>query len=146
VTRANCCEEQVAFALNRPEVGTPVKDVRRNMGMSDATSDNVRNTYGRLGPSEVRRPRQLEDENNRLKRLVAAWSSDKAMMQDVLITQDRSPRHDQRSRTFPRPAGARTSPTSVVMPREPRIVLVARSSTPVSSRRVVRLTYCSMLS
>ena len=54
------------------------------MGISDATFSNWRKRYGGLGPSELRRLRQLEEENAKLKRLVADLSLDKAMLQDVL--------------------------------------------------------------
>ena len=54
------------------------------MGISDATFYNWRKKYGGLGASEVRRLRQLEEENAKLKRLVADLSLDKAMLQDVL--------------------------------------------------------------
>jgi putative transposase len=54
------------------------------MGISDATFYNWRKKYGGLGPSEVRRLRQLEEENAKLKRLVADLLLDKAMLQDVL--------------------------------------------------------------
>jgi putative transposase len=54
------------------------------MGISDATFYNWRKKYGGLGPSELRRLRQLEEENGKLKRLVADLSLDKAMLQDVL--------------------------------------------------------------
>jgi putative transposase len=54
------------------------------MGISDATLYNWRKKFGGLGPSEVRRLKQLEEENAKLKRLVADLSLDKAMLQDVL--------------------------------------------------------------
>ncbi len=54
------------------------------MGISDATFYNWRKKFGGLGPSEVRRLKQLEEENAKLKRLVADLSLDKAMLQDVL--------------------------------------------------------------
>jgi putative transposase len=54
------------------------------MGISDATFYNWRKKYGGLGPSELRRLKQLEEENAKLKRLVADLSLDKAMLQDVL--------------------------------------------------------------
>jgi putative transposase len=63
---------------------TSVDEVCRKMGISDATFYNWRKKYGGLGPSEVRRLRQLEEENTKLKRLVADLSLDKAMLQDVL--------------------------------------------------------------
>ena len=77
-------EEQIAFALKQAELGTPVDEVCRKMGISDATFYNWRKKYGGLGPSEVRRLKQLEEENAKLKRLVADLSLDKAMLQDVL--------------------------------------------------------------
>ena len=77
-------EEQIAFALKQAEVGTPVEEVCRKMGISDATFYNWRKKYGGLGPSELKRLRQLEEENSKLKRLVADLSLDKAMLQDVL--------------------------------------------------------------
>jgi len=54
------------------------------MGISDATFYNWRKKYGGLGPSEVRRLRQLEEQNTKLKRLVADLSLDKAMLQEVV--------------------------------------------------------------
>ncbi len=77
-------EEQIAFALKQVELGTKVEEVCRKMGISDATFYNWREKYSGLGPSEVRRLKQLEEENTKLKRLVADLSLDKAMLQDVL--------------------------------------------------------------
>lgn len=77
-------EEQIAFALKQAELGTPVEEVCRKMGISDATFYNWRKKFGGLGPSEVRRLKQPEEENAKLKRLVADLSLDKAMLQDVL--------------------------------------------------------------
>ena len=54
------------------------------MGISDATFYNWKKRYGGLGPSEVRRLKQLEEENTKLKELVADLSINKAMPQDVL--------------------------------------------------------------
>ncbi|ONS60788.1 transposase, partial [Burkholderia cenocepacia] len=62
----------------------PVAEVCRKMGISDATFYNWRTKYGGLSPSELRRLKQLEEENAKLKRLVADLSLDKAMLQDVL--------------------------------------------------------------
>lgn len=82
--RSKYSEEQIAFALKQAEVGTPVEEVCRKIGISDATFYNWRKKYGGLGPSELRRLRQLEEENSKRKRLVADLSLDKAMLQDVL--------------------------------------------------------------
>ncbi len=77
-------EAQIAFVLKQAEDGTPVAEVCRTAGISDATFYNWRKKYAGLMPSEMRRLRQLEDENAKLKRIVADLSLDKAMLQDVL--------------------------------------------------------------
>ena len=59
-------------------------EVCRKAGISQATYFNWKKRYGGLLPTEVRRMRQLEDENARLKKLVADLSLDKEMLQDVL--------------------------------------------------------------
>lgn len=82
--RSRFTEEQIAFALKQTELGTKVEEICRKMGVSDAAFCKWRQKYGGLGPSELRRLRQLEEENNKLKRLVADLSLDKAMLQDVL--------------------------------------------------------------
>lgn len=77
-------EEQIAFALKQAESGTSVEEVCRKMGVSQATFYLWRKKFGGLGVSELRRLRQLEEENRKLKQLVAGLSLDKAMLQDVL--------------------------------------------------------------
>ena len=77
-------EEQVAFALHQAETGTSVAEVCRKMGISEATFYNWKKKYGGLGLSELRRLKQLEEENRKLKQLVADLSLDKKMLQDVL--------------------------------------------------------------
>ena len=82
--RSRFTEQQIAFALKQQEVGTPVDEICRKMGISDATFYKWKKKYSGLGPSEQRRLKQLEEENGKLKRLVADLSLDKAMLQDVL--------------------------------------------------------------
>ncbi len=82
--RSKFTEQQIAFALKQAELGIPVEEVCRKMGISDATFYNWKKKYGGLGPSELRRLKQLEEENVKLKRLVADLSLDKTMLQDVL--------------------------------------------------------------
>ncbi len=77
-------EEQIAFALRQSETGTKVAEVCRKMGISEATFYNWKKKYGGLGISELRRLKQLEEENRQLKKLVADLSLDKQMLQDVL--------------------------------------------------------------
>lgn len=77
-------DEQIAFALRQAETGTPVKEVIRKMGIAEQTFYRWKKLYGGLGPGEVRRLKQLEEENRRLKQMVADLSLDKHMLQDVL--------------------------------------------------------------
>jgi len=77
-------EEQIAFALRRAETGTRVPEACRKMGISEQTFYRWKKKYGGLVVSELRRLRQLEKENRRLKRMVADLSLDKQMLQDVL--------------------------------------------------------------
>jgi putative transposase len=70
--RSKFTEEQTAFALWQAESGTRVAEVCRKMGISEQTYFRWKKKYGGLGVSELRRLRQLEEENRQLKRLVAA--------------------------------------------------------------------------
>ena len=76
--------EQIAFAVKQTETGTRAEEVCRKMGISQGTLYNWKKKYGGLSVSEVRRLKQLEEENNRLKKLVADLSLDKEMLQEVL--------------------------------------------------------------
>ena len=78
-------EEQIAFALKQAETGTPVAEVIRRMGVSEQTFYRWKKVYGGLGVGELRRVKQLEDENRKLKQLVADLSLDKHILQDVLV-------------------------------------------------------------
>ncbi|HBX7758789.1 TPA: transposase, partial [Klebsiella pneumoniae] len=77
-------EEQIAFALKQAETGTRMEEVCRKMGISEATFYNWKKKFGGMGVTELRRLRQLEEENQRLKRLVADLSLDKEMLQEVI--------------------------------------------------------------
>ncbi len=77
-------EEQIAFALKQAETGTRVEEVCRKMGISEATFYNWKKKFGGMGVTKLRRLRQLEEENQRLKRLVADLSLDKEMLQEVI--------------------------------------------------------------
>ena len=77
-------DQQITYALRQAETGTRIGEVCRKMGISEATFYNWKKKYGGLGVSEVRRLKQLEEENSRLKRMVADLSLDKQMLQDVL--------------------------------------------------------------
>ncbi len=77
-------EEQIAFALRQVETGVPVAEVIRKMGITEQTFYRWKKKYGGLGVSELRQLKQLEEENRKLKQLVADLSLDKKMLQDVL--------------------------------------------------------------
>ena len=77
-------EEQIAYALRQGEAGTPVADVCRGLGISEATFYVWKKKYASLGVSELRKLRQLETENARLKGLVADLTLDKHILQEVI--------------------------------------------------------------
>jgi putative transposase len=77
-------EQQIAFALRQAETGTKVKEIIRQMGITEQTFYRWKRKFGGLGPSELRKLRLLEEETRRLKKLVADLSLDKAMLQEVI--------------------------------------------------------------
>ena len=77
-------EEQIAMALRQGEAGTPVEEICRKLGVSDATYFRWKKKYGGLGVPELRELRQLREENRRLKGLVADLTLDKQILQDAL--------------------------------------------------------------
>ena len=86
--RSKFSDEQIAYALRQTDSGTPVGDVCRQIGVSEATFYQWKKKFAHLGVSELRRLRQLEDENNRLKRLVADLTLDKQMLSEALRKKD----------------------------------------------------------
>jgi putative transposase len=82
--RSKFSEEQVAYALRQAESGTPVSDICRQLGVSEATFYVWRKKYAHLGVSELRRLRQLEEENARLKRVVADLTLDKHILMETI--------------------------------------------------------------
>lgn len=82
--RSKFKEAQIAFVLKQVEEGTSVAEVCRKAGIAEATFYNWRKKYGGLMPSEMKRVKLLEEENAKLKRLVADLSLEKAMLQDVI--------------------------------------------------------------
>jgi len=77
-------EQQIAFALRQAESGTPVGEIVRKMGISEPTFYRWKKKYAGMGVAEVRRLKGLEQENRRLKTLVADLTLDKQMLQEVL--------------------------------------------------------------
>ena len=82
--RSKFTDSQVALILRQAEEGTSVAEVCRKAGISEPTYYNWRKKYGGLMPSEMKKLKQLDEENGRLKKLVADLSLDKAMLQDVI--------------------------------------------------------------
>ena len=77
-------DEQIAFALRQAEAGATIGEICRKMGVAEATFYRWKRVYAGMGVAEIRRLKQLEDENGELKRLVAELTLDKTMLQDVL--------------------------------------------------------------
>ncbi len=77
-------EQQIAQALRQTEQGTPAAEVCRKLGVSETTFYAWKKRYVGMGVAELRRVRQLEDENRRLKQVVADLTLDKQMLQEVL--------------------------------------------------------------
>ena len=77
-------DAQKAFILKQGDDGVPVAEICRKAGISQATYFNWRKKFGGLLPTEMKRLKQFEDENARLRKLVADLSLDKEMLQDVV--------------------------------------------------------------
>ncbi len=77
-------DAQKAFILKQGADGMPVADICRKAGISQATYFNWKRKYDGLLPNEIRRLKQLEDENAKLRKVVADLSLDKEMLQDAL--------------------------------------------------------------
>jgi putative transposase len=84
VKRSRFTQEQIAFALRQAESGTSVGEVCRKMGVSENTFYRWKRKFEGMGVAELRRLKQLEEENRKLKNLVADLALDKEMLQDVL--------------------------------------------------------------
>jgi putative transposase len=77
-------EEQITYALCQVEAGTPVLEVCRSLGIAEQTFYRWKKKFAGMGVAELRRLRQLEEENLKLKQLVADLSLDKHILQEVL--------------------------------------------------------------
>ena len=84
--------EQIVAVLKQAEMGMPVADVVRQIGISEQTFYRWKKQYKGLESDQVRELKQLQEENSRLKRLVAELSLDKAMLQDVAAKKWPGPR------------------------------------------------------
>ena len=77
-------EEQIVYALRQAESGTPVVEVCRKLGVTEQTFYRWKRTFAGMGVVELRRLRQVEEENRKLKQLVADLTLDKHMLQEAL--------------------------------------------------------------
>ena len=82
--RSTSTEAQIALILRQADEGTAIGEVCRKAGVSEATFYAWRKRYAGLMPSEMKRLKQLGEENGKLKRIVADLSLDRAMLQDVI--------------------------------------------------------------
>jgi putative transposase len=76
--------EQIVAVLKQVEMGAPVADLIRPLGIAEQTFYRWKRRYAGLESEQFREFKQLQDENAKLKRLVAEFSLDKVMLQDVL--------------------------------------------------------------
>ena len=77
-------EEQITYALRQVEIGTPVAEACRKLGISEQTFYRWKRKFAGMGVAELRRLRQLEEENRKLTQLVADLTLDKHMLQEVI--------------------------------------------------------------
>ncbi len=77
-------DAQKAFIIKQGEEGTLVAEICRKAGISQATYFNWKKKYAGMLPTDMKKLRELEDENRRLKKIVADLSLDKEMLQDVI--------------------------------------------------------------
>jgi putative transposase len=83
VKRSRFSVEQIVAVLKQAELGMPVADVIRKIGISEQTFYRWKKQYASLEPDQARELKQLQEENSRLKKLVADLSLDKAILQDI---------------------------------------------------------------
>lgn len=81
---SNFSDAQKAFIIRQGEDGTPVAEICRKAGISQTTYFSWKKMYAGLLPTEMKRLKQLEDENARLKKIVADLTLDREMLQDVI--------------------------------------------------------------
>jgi putative transposase len=77
-------EEQIAYALREVEAGASVAEISRKLGVTQQTFSRWKRKFAGMGVAELRRLRVLEDENRKLKQLVADLTLDKHMLQEVI--------------------------------------------------------------
>jgi putative transposase len=86
--RSRYSDQQIALALQQVENGASVAEVCRKLGVAEQTHHRWKRKFDQLAPSEIKKIKQLEDENRRLKSLVANLTLDKQMLHEVLRKKD----------------------------------------------------------
>lgn len=109
-------ETQIVSILKQGDAGVPVKDLCRQAGISSATYYQWKSKYGGMEASDLRRVRELEAENAKLKRIYAELALDNAAMKDLIAKNCRAG-PEARGGAVPR-RGARASPAPVLRDRE----------------------------
>jgi putative transposase len=84
VKRKRFSVEQIVAVLKQAEMGPPVSDLIRHLGIAEPTFYRWKQRYAGLESEQVRGFQQLQEEHTKLKRLVADLSLDKVMLQDIL--------------------------------------------------------------
>jgi putative transposase len=92
MNRKHYSVEQIVAVLKQAELGMPIGDIVRQLGISEQTFYRWKKQYAGLQSDQVKELRQLQDENARLKKLVAELSLDKAILQDVATKKWGGPR------------------------------------------------------
>ncbi len=90
--RSRFSVEQIVAVLKQVELGMAVADACRKMGISEQTFYRWKKQYGSLEPGQARELKQLQEENARLKKLVADLSLDKVILQDIAAKKWSGPR------------------------------------------------------
>ena len=85
VKRTRVSVEQIVAVLKQAEMGAPVADLIRHLGIAEQTFSRWKQRYAGLESEQVREFKQLQEENAKLKRLVAELSLDTVLLQDVLV-------------------------------------------------------------
>ena len=81
-------DQQIALALQQVEHGASVAEICRKLGISEQTFYRWKKKFGEMAPSEIKKMKQLEEENRRLKGLVADLTLDKQILHEVLRKKD----------------------------------------------------------
>jgi len=82
--RSRYSETQIIATLNEADAGLSVKEISRKHGISDATYDNWKSKYGGMSASELKRMREVEEENAKLKRMYADLALDNMALKDLI--------------------------------------------------------------